>query len=184
MKRILLPSLLTSLLLLQSMSTGLMAPSRVLDRGEDFDGDGKADLIAIQPQPNRFVVWTSSGSSFATGHQWAYEQLDYSGELFRVADFTGDGKSDLVAIQPAPNRFVVWASKGSGFDTGREWISERLNYSGQGFLSADVNGDGKADLIAIQGKPSRFVVWTSTGSSFNTGREWGHEQLDYSGQFF
>jgi hypothetical protein len=184
MKPILLLSLVTSLLVIPCTSLSFMVTTRAVDRGGDFDGDGKADLIAIQPQPNRFVVWTSSASSFATGHQWAYEQLDYSGEFFRVADFTGDGKSDLVAIKPTPSRFVVWTSNGSGFNTGSEWSFERLNYYGQGFLSGDVDGDGKADLVAVQGKPSRFVVWTSTGSGFNTGSEWNHEQLDYSGQFF
>src|SRR5207244_6444366 len=127
---------------------------------------------------------TSTGTAFAQGREWSNEQLNYSGQQFLTADVDGDGKADLIAIQPQPSRFVVWTSTGSAFAQGREWSREQLNYSGQQFLSGDVDGDGKADLIAIQPQSNRFVVWTSTGTAFAQGREWSNEQLNYSGQQF
>ena len=44
--------------------------------------------------------------------------------------------------------------------------------SSRNSTGSDANGDGKADIIAVQPNPDRFVVWTSTGSSFNGGQEW------------
>ena len=109
------------------------------------------------------MVWTSTGSSFNGGQEWLKETPNYSGYRFLSADVNGDGKADIIAVQPNPDRFVVWISTGSSFKSGQEWLKETPNYSGYWFLSADVNGDGKADVIAVQPNPDRFVVWTRRG---------------------
>jgi len=157
----------------------------------DVNGDHKADVVAITPNPNRFVVWTarSDGTAFNNGVEWLNERLNYTGYEFFLADVNGDGRADVVAIAPNPNRFVVWTAKtdGSGFNTGVESLYEHLNYAGYQFGIGDVNGDGHADVVAIASNPNRFVVWTAKndGSSrFNNGVEWLNERLNYGGYQF
>ena len=103
-------------------------------------------------------------------------------------DVNGDGKADLIAVQPAPFRAVVWTSKvdSNGFEGGKPWGSEEdHDYSRYLLFSADVNGDGKADLIAVQPAPFRAVVWTSkVDNGLEGGKPWGSEDHDYSRYLF
>jgi len=122
-------------------------------------GDGTFDLQSFSPRPG---YWTGSGS-FVSG------------------DFNGDGKSDLVHIlgdknYPAVDYVNIWISQGDGtFDL--QSFSPRPGYwTGSGnFVSGDINGDGKSDLVHVLGDKSYpavdFVnIWTSNGDeSFDIG---------------
>jgi VCBS repeat protein len=151
----------------------------------DVNGDQRADVIAIRPTETHAVVWKSTGSAFLPEEEWLTEPPhDYGSYEFRVGDVDGDGKDDVVAIRPRQNRFVVWRSSGVKFHGGEQWLLEPWDYTGYTFHVADVNGDGKADVVAIRPRAARFVVWLNTGTSFEGGREWLSEQWDYSAYEF
>ena len=75
-----------------------------------MNGDGKADLVAV----NNDSVWVmlSTGSGFGPPTEWS--NVPFYGNLStQVADVTGDGKADLVA-QNSSSTWVM-ESTGTGF---------------------------------------------------------------------
>jgi hypothetical protein len=158
--------------------------SEYLFFAEDVDGDGKTDIIAVQQDPLRIVTWRNSGSVFDAGSEWLTEPYDYSGYLFFAGDTDGDGKADLVGVQPNPLRVVHWSNKGWNFAGGEEWRSDSEDYSGCLLSLCDTDGDGKMDVIAIRRHPPSIVMWRNSGRSLDGSREWfppeGHAGVNSS----
>ena len=146
----------------------------------DVNGDGKEDVVGMDANDERFVVWLSNGSGFNPGQQWYNGSFDYSAYQFNLADVNGDGKKDVVGIGANDERFVVWLSNGSGFNQGQQWYNGVYNYSAYQFNLADVNGDGKEDIVGIGANDERYLVWLSNGSGFNQGQQWYNGIYDYS----
>ena len=100
-----------------------------------------------------------------------------------VADVNGDGKDDVVGFGET-NTFVG-LSDGSSFGAPATWIHQFTPSAG-GWSSfnkyprmmADVNGDGKADIVAF-GLDHVYVA-LSTGSSFSGSTVW-HNLFNYNG---
>ena len=61
----------------------------------DVDGDGRADLVAVND--NDTWVMLSTGSGFSAPAQWSGEPF-FGNKATLLGDITGDGRSDLVAV--------------------------------------------------------------------------------------
>jgi len=141
----------------------------------DVNGDSKTDLIAFvrdtQPESGRYDVYVglSTGGAFASASKWS-DFFCLENELCTAADVNGDGRADLIAFlrdsQPEPGRYDVYAglSTGSAFASASKW-SDYFCLENEVCITADVNGDGKADLIAFlrdsQPEPGRYDVYVS-----------------------
>lgn len=144
----------------------------------DVDADGKSDLLAIQPQsdgaPN--IYWIQSqGSSFAAPQLVGIPGLWFNDvKTWTSGDFNGDGADDLLAVSKrgdtAPN-MVVFPSTGSWLGGGNVWSAPaELSWANMITVPADVDGDGKTDVIAIQPDSSNAsnIYWLrSNGTSFD-----------------
>ncbi|MFD0686740.1 FG-GAP and VCBS repeat-containing protein [Actinomadura fibrosa] len=143
----------------------------------DFDRDGKPDLAA--GLPGSFAVYRglASGSTSGTVTRIGSGQ----GESFRVAttaaDFTGDGYADLAyAVSWAPIdgddywiRFNVHPGSANGVSATPAYTSSEA--APQSLASGDVNGDGKADLVAgfpDDGKGGQVRVYSGTASGLGS----------------
>ncbi len=135
------------------------------DGAADVNGDGKADLVTCKN--NEYKVATSNGSSLNAPTTWSTWGC---GPLTRLGDFTGDGKTDLI-VPAGGNKWVVGVSNGSSFNgPGTQTWTESLNSEPTWDGAADVNGDGKADLVTC--KNNEYKVATSNGSSLNAPTTW------------
>jgi hypothetical protein len=112
----------------------------------DVNGDGKSDLIKVTSDGKVYVAF-SSGSSF-NGFVWSGKTVDSNSKIF-LADVNGDGKADMIYTGAgATNKGWVYVTlsnttfNGSSWNSGCSLVADTSNI----FL-ADVNGDGKADLI-------------------------------------
>jgi N-acetyl-anhydromuramyl-L-alanine amidase AmpD len=143
-------------------------------RMAEINGDGKADICARSSAGVH--CWLGDGSGFPEqidGPAWS----DANGwgavkfwSTLRFADIDGDGKSDVCARAAAG--IVCHKSTGSGFGdaiTGPE-LSDASGWSSERYFAtlrtADVNGDGKADLCARHS--AGFSCWLSDGNGFPT----------------
>jgi hypothetical protein len=144
------------------------------DRGWGVEGYGwiSYDLIAnfsleayvMTDQPNPPLAETFSSTSTAGIGTLGY----YSG------DVNGDGNSDV--IQPRDNNgslaILVHNVTGTSTSVLFDQVMQGTAISNIGFVPADVNGDGKTDLVRAWTNASNlaFTVFTSNGTSFS--RTW------------
>ena len=85
-----------------------------------------------------------------------------------LADVTGDGKADAVALNT--NGIIVRRSNGGSFNAANEQWTAGAFVGNFSTYFADVTGDGKADAIAVNS--GGVVVRRSNGAGFNGDETW------------
>ncbi len=140
----------------------------------DFNGDGKPDLVSTgEPQPTLSLGkgdGTFSAPVPILGAPFAYNQP------ILVADFNGDGKPDLLSADSSSNHYLMLgrgdgsfgtAIATSGLPAALTPSSSTVSYTAGYALTADMNGDGKADLFFFDTDPQsptyRLVSALSAG---------------------
>lgn len=133
----------------------------------DVNGDGRADLIMVNGD-GVYVMLSSVSSDgrivFVNRGKWSAPF--YGNRLTTVADFDGDGKTDLIAV----NEENVYVARSSGVNFGISLVSDSPFFGSLDTLFADVTGDKRADGIAVN--YSGNYVMTSTGSWLNWSGQW------------
>ena len=145
----------------------------------DVNGDGINDLIGFASSGVQVALGTGYGFSSST--QWIADFGSSGGwgganTIRTMADVNGDGKSDIVGF--GNYGVVVSLSTGTSFSTPGYWIYGYGSDPSAGGWSttennrvvADVNGDGKADVVGYG--DYGVQVSLSTGSSFDTAQYW------------
>ncbi|MFG2293720.1 FG-GAP repeat domain-containing protein [Streptomyces sp. NPDC048603] len=141
----------------------------------DLNGDGRGDLLSRDTWGN---LWLRSGNGTGTwfgspvkvGPGWnSYKTIVGGG------DINGDGRPDIVAASHDGHLYVYKGTGNASAPFGaREWYSGGWNgYTGIA-VPGDLNGDGRADLIA---RDSGGTMWLYRsqgwgGTSAFAGRQW------------
>src|SRR5579872_1786304 len=135
----------------------------------DLNGDGRTDLVQQWDNAGTlwFVIYLSNGdgtfsvSSASSANGW-------TGGYLLAADLNGDGKSDLVQQWNNGGTlwFITYLSKGDGTFVPRA-VSSGNGWTGGYLLPADLNGDGKADLV--QQWDNSGALWLITYQSMGDG---------------
>jgi len=128
----------------------------------DINGDGKVDLITVRSSVNVLSILTNVGNgTFA-----AFSSMTVTGGPTAVVavDVNADGKVDIVTANYSGSNISVLTNDGSGgFVLASSPALGDLHYP-QALVSADVNGDGKADLITGNVGTDTLSVLTNDGS--------------------
>jgi hypothetical protein len=141
----------------------------------DAAGDGRVELIRIPSSTSQIEVQTVEPSRISAGWAAPYSVTDPTAIVpvssgtnnLIVADVTEDGIPDLISLSPTGNSFTV--SRGLGSYQFAPGIPVLLASKPPSFsipyrfalASADLNGDGHADLIAVN---TGFEVYTGNGN--------------------
>jgi hypothetical protein len=131
----------------------LKSTSRVTDiRAGDFNGDGQMDLAVGQFGYDQGEIrWLERVGP------WEFRPhvlLELSGAInVLVADFTGNGHSDIIAlISQQWEEIYLFENQGGGkFTRKRIWGSTNEDYGSSGINMADMNGNGRLDILYTNG---------------------------------
>lgn len=116
----------------------------------DIDGDGRPDLVSVDPSGKIFVSLNTGSAAVASGLLQNYTfTADPGVSVVRTSDIDGDGKLDLVLANPTNNKIYVLLNTSSTgsvtFATPQSFIAG-INPSS--LAVADLDSDGKPDIIA------------------------------------
>lgn len=127
----------------------------------DFTGDGRVDIIANSGGKTRLFVapdWREVILADDRDHQFIHAE---------VLDVDGDERPDFIGARYDPG-LIVWLHNPGGEPRG-EWTARIVDsqvHGIHGLLVADVDGDGRPDLIANSAQPKgefpESVVWYRT----------------------
>ena len=146
----------------------IFSTSRTVALG-DLNADGKTDFVITVPGFDTLAVYTNGGNaSFSLAAQPAVG--DYP-EAVVVADFNGDGRLDLASanrgyLTPYTNTVTILTNNGAG---GYAASATLVADSGPDkLLTAELNGDGKADLVVGHASTNSVHVFLGLGNgTFN-----------------
>jgi hypothetical protein len=140
----------------------------------DVTGDGRADVAAFSSG----AVWVlaSTGTAFAVSGSWQWHTSFCAGAtaVGKLADVDADGDADAVEfVRGGVGDVFVARSSTAGFGARTFW-HDWFCVGGEVCDTGDVDGDGKADVVAFTRSPAGDVyAAVSTGNSFlGTGWKW------------
>src|SRR5207244_3448442 len=116
----------------------------------DFNGDGKQD-IAVGTQGGKIDVFLGNGNGTFQAPKVFNLGINNSIGSLVAGDFNHDGKLDLAAAsvllsgQTQTGQVTVLLGNGNG--TFRKAQTVNVGADAQGLALADLNGDGKPDLV-------------------------------------
>jgi uncharacterized repeat protein (TIGR01451 family) len=110
----------------------------------DFNGDGRPDVL-LAGYSGISVLLGNGDGTFGS----ATSGISGSGFSVAIGDFNGDGIPDIASVNDTNPFVVVFIGNGDGSFRGLP--SNQLTYIPRQVLVADLNGDGKDDLILATG---------------------------------
>jgi hypothetical protein len=132
----------------------------------DVNGDGRPDLISAVQGSSTLSVLTNNGSggfALATNLSVAFPLS------VTAADVNGDGRPDLISVgnyTGTTTTISIWTNNGSGNFALLSTMT--VTGSPHSVAMADVNGDGKVDMVCAYGTASYYTnlvsVFTNNGS--------------------
>ncbi len=121
----------------------------------DVNGDGKPDLVAVDPSSGTIAVLLGEGDGTLLPAK-SYQSGSSTAGAFIVSDVNGDGKPDLIVVTPGETSVSVLLGNGDGtFQPAAKYGT--IGYGAAALSVTDVNGDGKPDLIVTDAYPNPSV---------------------------
>jgi LmbE family N-acetylglucosaminyl deacetylase len=143
----------------------------------DFEGNGRADLMAIAPRRGGTAFWLmrSTGKRFEAPRLWYQSTPEFPPALaqqYVAADFTGSGRADvLIAHRPSGPGLNLWVLTSNGL-TGNApalWLRAPGLAGSARLLPAHLAGSPRIGLIALENLDSGLGVTqlASSGRAFS-----------------
>jgi hypothetical protein len=141
----------------------------------DFNGDGKIDFAATDSNSNSqtVVYLAQSNGTYLAGAPLVTAEHVYSACSTAVGDLNGDGKPEIVTANCGSNleELIVYVNNGDGtFQSGIYYAPAENSASGTdadlypvAVTIADVNGDGKNDIVCSNYTSSDVTILLGNG---------------------
>ncbi len=130
----------------------------------DINGDGKTDMVHAVQGSDYVHTWISNGDgTFTVGTFRPWAGYGIPNGIWLTGDYNGDGKTDMVHAVQGRDYAHIWLSRGDGSFT----ILSHSPWAGYAipngiWLSADITGDGRTDIIHAVTARDYVHPWIST----------------------
>jgi len=140
-------------------------PADVPSALRDLNSDGKADIL-LQHTNGVVFVWTMDGNGgIVVGtSKYIFPNALPGWTVAGIADMNGDGKADIL-LQNTNGAVFVWTMDGNGGIVvgASKYILSTALPGWRVVGAADMNGDGKADIL-LQNTNGAVFVWIMDGN--------------------
>jgi hypothetical protein len=136
----------------------------------DYNNDGKDDIATWLSTTSRQVyVALSTGVGMTQETVWVNSIGSSSTDVLASGDVNGDGRDDMICFARTEGKVYVALSNGTSFGTPTVWHNFFAVSTFERPRVADVNGDGKADIVTFAtDSPSAFGdVFVATSNGVN-----------------
>ena len=133
----------------------------------DFNGDGSLDILWRDTATGEVNLWLMNGTDFGSivTAPSLLKVPDLSWKVEGIADFTGDGKVDILWRNYQTGEIGTWNMNGTTFvDTSYLLRVPDLSWQIEGI--GDFNGDRKVDLIWRNYQTGENAFWLLDGAKF------------------
>jgi hypothetical protein len=133
-------------------------------RTADFNIDGKPDLVTASSGSSTSSVNVALGKGnglFQTSIQTATPAPGREPTSLEVADFNGDGKPDVAAVENTGALEIYLGSGNGSFSTVARYATGASPY---GLAIGDFNGDGKLDIATADNQGHTVSILLGNGS--------------------
>jgi hypothetical protein len=128
----------------------------------DFNGDGKADVLLQNTTQSPGIVYTYLMDGKTIAAEGVIRRISNDWRVERVADFNGDGKSDILLRNTATNPNLLYIYTMDGKSIASEGVVRGISPDWEVKQVADFNGDGKADILLRNTAVSPGILYLYT----------------------
>ncbi len=137
----------------------------------DFNGDGQGDLLWHHQQSGDLYAWFMNGisagsASYLTPSRFA----DVKWQIRGLADFNGDGRTDVLWHHQKTGELYVWMLNGTVTTAGSYLNPKSFSDTNwQIRATVDFNKDSKPDILWHHQKTGDLYVWFMNGTQVTAG---------------
>jgi len=123
---------------------------------DDFNGDGKADLLVRNARTHQWYYYPMDGKAILPGEGTVNLPLDSNWQVSGTGDIDGDGKADVLLRHTGTYNWYYYPLDGKEILAGKGEVPISMDPQWTIAGIGDFNGDDKADVLL---RHARFHLW-------------------------
>jgi len=138
----------------------------------DIDGDGKLDVLTVNPSANSFSVYRNTAATGSVSASSFAAKVDFSTgngpQAMAIGDVDGDGKPDVAVVNFTDNTVSVYLNTSTAGTISFAAPKTMTTSTGPYALAiGDVDGDGKVELVVANASANTISVFQNMSAPGN-----------------
>ncbi|MCY7273332.1 MAG: FG-GAP-like repeat-containing protein [Phormidesmis sp. CAN_BIN44] len=139
----------------------------------DFNGDGKSDILWRNPSTGQVAIWEMNGTTLLPSTGYISNTPDLTWQISGTGDFNNDKKADILWRNSSTGQLAIWEMDGTTLLPGTGYISNTPDATWQIARTVngtgDTNGDGLSDIFWYNTVTNQTAVWEMNGTTLLPG---------------